>query len=104
MAVHALNCIDNQQLTVGAAAVGLTKPTTKRPRHVLIYVGGTANEKVRFLIGEDPTATLGIVVLVGDYIDLTDPMMDASGFIDNVKFIRDTGNASDCTLDIEYFD
>jgi len=98
MAVEALNSIGHQQLTVSSSAVGLTKPTGLRPRRALINVQTNA---IRWRAdGTDPSATVGNPLAAGERLDWTDPMGDYSHLIDNIKFIR---QSADATLDVEYF-
>lgn len=92
----------HQQLSVGTGVASLSVPAnTKR---ALIYVGGVAEEAVRFRAdGTDPTGDIGTVILVGDYLDLTDPRINYGTFLANLEFIRRTANTTNITLDIEYF-
>ena len=96
----AFSDMGDQQLTVDntAGGVALTMPTSKTPRHALIYVGGA---DIRWLGGTTaPTATVGVLVTAGSYIDWTDPEGDYRGIMRSARFIR-TGGAS-ATLDILY--
>lgn len=98
MAEASLNSIGHQQLTVSSTAVGLTKPTGKRPRRAIITV---QTDAVRWRAdGVDPTSSVGNPQAANSRLDWTDPMADYSALIDNVKFIRVT---NDAVLDIEYF-
>lgn len=102
MSEYSANQTGQQTLSVSTAAVGpLTKPTNLRPRHALIYVG--ANPIRWRADGSDPTATAGMVVAAGGYINWTDPLVDYSALIDRAKFIRDTAAAGDATLEIAFF-
>jgi len=88
----------HQQLVVSSTAVGLTVPTGKQPHRALIYVGA---DDVRWRAdGTVPTASIGVLVGDGNYLDLTAPGGDFAQLITNIRFIRVT---TDATLDIEYF-
>lgn len=100
MSELSLNNVGDQQLTVDATAGGLalTVPTGMTPRHALIYVGGA---DIRWLGGTTaPTATVGIYVTAGSYIDWTEPMTDFFGIMRSARFIRAGGVSA--TLDILY--
>lgn len=80
---------------------------TLNPRHACIYVGGDA---IRWLGGNaaadgvsantTPTATRGLLVAAGTYIQWLDPAGDYLNLIKNAQFIRVT---TDATLDIIFF-
>ena len=78
--------------TVGAA-VGLTLPTGKLPRHALIAI---ETNSVRYTthVGGAPTAAIGILVPAGGYIDWMEPLTDFAAFLQNVKFIGISGTAT----------
>ena len=98
MSELSVNIVGSQQLSVAGTAVALTVPSGKTPRHALIYVG---TNSIRWLGGgTDPTASLGILVAAGGYIDWTEPVSDFRGLMTQAKFIQVTGAA---TLDIIYF-
>ena len=109
----ALNQTGQQTLTVSTTAVPLTLPTASnksRPKRVLIFcgpVGAATTNFVRWRAdGTNPTATAGMVLQVGDYLDLTSmdgQEADFYGTISRIKFIRDTSAAADATLEIAYF-
>ena len=87
-------------LTVSTTAVSLTVPD-HGVTHALIYVGGAP---IRFKAnGSAPTATAGMYVAAGNYIDWTDPNRDYSAMINNLQLIRDTTAAGDATVEIAYF-
>lgn len=92
-----------QTLTVSTVAVGLTLPSdasAKRPTHAMIYVG---NHPIRYRAdGTDPTSTVGMYVPAGAYIKAIDGWTNFSGWLDRVRFIRDTSATDDATLDVEY--
>ena len=97
-----------QNLTVSTASVGLTMPTASaRPRGALIYV---ASQPIRWRAdGTDPTATVGMFVASGGYIEWLAPESpdlgpDYYGILSRVEFIRDTTATGDATLDVAYFD
>lgn len=96
----AFSTVGDQQLTVSSSAVRLTVPSGTKPTHALIYVGGGA---IRWLGGltasSTPTASVGILVAAGGYIDWTDPGGDYFGLISNAQFIR---VGADATLDVIY--
>lgn len=101
----ALTPVGRQTLTVDTQVRQLTVPASAHK--ALITVTGanaTPPEAMRFTAdGTNPTSTTGARIVVGDYIDTTDPLMDARNFLVGLKFIRDTINAADCILEIEYF-
>ena len=102
MAEVALNVRGSQQLTVDATAggVALTRPTGFRPRHAFIAI---TNADIRWSgSSTTPTATVGIPVSAGGYIDWTDPLTDFTNLITNARFIR-TGGVS-AIAEIQYFD
>lgn len=105
----ALNQIGYQQLTVSTVAVGLTVAVNNtHARRVLIFcgpVGAATTNYVRWRADGvlDPTATVGMPLQVGDYLDLTDPEHGYLEILNTIKFIRDTGAAADATLSIAYF-
>lgn len=95
-----MSSVGDQQLSVSNSAVRLTPPSGKTPRHAIIYVGGDA---IRWLGGlaasATPTASIGILVPAGGYIEWTDPDTDFWSLIQSAQFIRVT---TDATLDILY--
>src|SRR3990172_8219738 len=98
----ALNVRGSQQLTVDntAGGVALTRPTGFRPRHALIAV---TNAEIRWSGSSTaPTATVGIPVGAGGYIDWTDPLTDHTNLITNARFIRTGGTSA--ILEVQYFD
>src|SRR3990167_3492997 len=101
MAEVALNVRGDQQLTVDntAGGVALTRPTGFRPRHAFIAV---TNAEIRWSASTAPTATLGIPVVAGAYIDWTDPLTDFTNLITNARFIRTGGTSA--ILEVTYFD
>jgi len=102
MAEVALNVRGSQQLTVDATAggVALTMPTGFTPRHALIAV---TNADIRWSASSTaPTATVGIPVPAGAYIDWTDPLTDFRGLLLTAKFIRTGGTSA--ILEIQYMD
>lgn len=97
----AFSQVGHQQLTVSTAAVALTmSPAGARPQHFVIYVG---TSPIRWRAdGTAPTATVGIYVAAGGYIDgMTGD--NWTGWLNAVRFIRDTSAGADATLDIAYF-
>src|SRR3990167_6016227 len=86
----ALNVRGDEQLTVDntAGGVALTRPTGFRPRHAFIAV---TNAEIRWAASTAPTATLGIPVVAGAYIDWTDPLTDFTNLITNPTVIRTRG-------------
>lgn len=96
-----MNQIGQETLTVGATAESLTVPTGSHPKRVLIYIGG---QPVRWRAdGTAPTATAGMYVAAGSYIDWTE-LATYTSLVDRVQFIRDTAAGGDATLEIAYFD
>ena len=94
--------IGAENLTVSTTAVGLTGVTGKLPRHAMIYVG---TSPIRFRAdGTDPTATTGMYVAAGSYIDWANVDNDYLSMMNKVKFIRDTTAGADATLAVAYFD
>lgn len=92
----------SEQVTLSGSTVGqLTRPADAN--HMFLSIGGTAGDFLRMKFGSNPSQTVGAKVVVGDYIDLSDPMSDFSDLIDAVRFIRDTAAAANIILDVEYF-
>lgn len=82
-----------QKLTVSSSAVGFTLPTTVQTRAVIFTV---ETNQIRMKVdGNDPNATDGILLYVGDEVELTNVQM-----INNCKLIA-TG--SDGLVQIHYF-
>lgn len=99
---HVLLSTGSEAVTVTSAVKSLTVPAnTKR---ALIYVGGTADEAVRWRAdGVNPTGDIGLTVLVGDYIDLTDLRINYGTFLSNMRFFRRTANTADISMFVVYF-
>lgn len=67
----------------------------------LVYVGA---QPIRWRAsGDAPTATAGIYVGAGGYLDFTEPLRDYQDLLAEIEFIRDTTATGDALLDIEYF-
>ena len=100
-----LNQCGYQELTVGATAVGLTRPTANRPHHALIGVAGGAIRWLAIPPGstnyQAPTNSVGSFVGAGGTIDWTDPERNYAALIDNVTFIR--AGVNDAKLEVSYF-
>jgi hypothetical protein len=89
----------SENLTVTVTAGALASPDGNR---ALIYVGGAP---IRWRAdGTAPTATTGMFVPAGSYIDWTDPGGEYAAMIRHVQFIRDTTAAANATLAVSYFE
>lgn len=101
--VGSLVYLGSQQITMsGSTVYSLTAPSGCT--HMFMSLGGTAGDFVRMKFGGvSPTQTVGAKVVVGDYIDLTDPLSDYSSLISGLRLIRDTAAAANVILDVEYF-
>jgi hypothetical protein len=100
--MYAINQIGAEELTVSTTEVPLTGVSGKTSNRVLIRVGGAP---IRWRAdGTAPTATTGMYVAAGGYIDWTDSVTNHRGLITNVQFIRDTSAGGDATLSVAYFD
>ena len=94
-----INCIGHQQLTVSTAAVGLTMPTSTRPRHAILQV---LSNPVRMRSGgTDPTATAGIELVAGTLLHMMEPAMDYFALIIGMEFIREGG--ADGIVEAEFY-
>jgi len=88
-----------EELTVTTAAVKL-QAIPAGAKRALIFVGTNA---VRWLVSTAPTATKGLYVAGGGYIDWTDPMWDYQDALAGLEFFLDTGAGGDAALVIQYF-
>jgi hypothetical protein len=92
MSLNALNAVGSEQLTVEGTAVNLTGVTDLRPTHALIQV---TTAPIRWLAGgTTPTATKGIHVDAGGFIEWLEPETNYRQFIENALFIRETGTSA----------
>ena len=83
-----------QKLTVSSSSVGFTLPTTLQTRAVIFTV---EDAQCRMKVdGNAPTTTDGILLYVGDVVELTNVDM-----INNFRAIRTT--STDATFQIHYF-
>jgi hypothetical protein len=74
------------------AAVSLTKPTGLRPTHAVIAI---ESNSVRYTTdGTTPTASVGILLPAGTFIEWLEPLVNYSGMIDKVQFIGISGTAT----------
>lgn len=96
----ALTQIGREALAVSTVSVPLVGVSGKRPTHMLIYVG---TNPIRWRCDVDPTATAGMFVAAGGYIDFTNPLVNYAGMIAEIEFIRDTTATGDAALEIAYF-
>lgn len=107
MAGNGYNHVGHQQLAVGVAPEALTFPVRSdngeaiNPSQAVIYVG---NEPIRWRAdGVDPTASVGIFVSAGGYIEWDDPERNYLGFLKRVRFVKDsTAGAGNAVLDVAY--
>jgi hypothetical protein len=91
-----------QALTISTASVALT--VAGGAKHAIISFVGTAGDNVRFRFdGTAAVATVGQKILVGDYLDLTDPFGDFSTLLAGLRLIRDTAATADVVAHVEYF-
>lgn len=102
MAGISLNQIGAENLTVSTTSVPPVLVSGRTVAHALIYVGANP---IRWMSGAtDPTATTGIFVAAGEYIDFTDPNGDYRGLLKDIEFIRDTTASGDAVLSCAWFD
>lgn len=88
-----------EQLVVGAVPVLLTLPPNTT--HMLLLVQA---EPVRWRADDDPTATRGIILRPGDYLDWMTSDLDFQEVLKRLSFIKDAGaGAGDAELQIQYF-
>lgn len=92
----------SQQLTIDGTARSLTVPAGAT--HAFMSFSGTAGEFIRMKLGGvNPTGTVGTKVIVGDYIDMTDPLANYASLLSGFRGIRGSTNTADVIADIEYF-
>ncbi len=84
-----------ETITVQLVAIGITEATRDDSNHALI-TSETDNFRYR-VDGNDPTATVGHLVLAGGVVTL-----EGRGELQNFKAIRDTGATSDVVLSCSY--
>jgi hypothetical protein len=94
-----LNQTGYEDLTVTDTAGGLASVPGGGTSRALIYVGGAP---IRFRSdGTAPTATVGMFVPAGNYIDWTADSNGYTSLINKASFIRTTGTSA--TLRVMYF-
>lgn len=101
--VGSLVYLGSQQITMsGSTVYSLSVPSGCT--HMFFSIGGTAGDFIRMKFGSvSPTQTAGAKVVVGDYMDMTDPLTDYSSMIAGLRLIRDSAATANVILDIEYF-
>lgn len=83
-----------QKLTVSSSAVGFTLPTSVPQTRAVIFT--VENNPIRMKVnGDDPTTTDGILLYVGDEIELTN--------VDMINNCRLIAQSSDGLVQIHYF-
>lgn len=92
--------VGSETLTVSTTSVPLADIPVGAVR-ALIYVG-TNPVRWRATPG-DPTATSGMYVAAGNYIDWTDLGRSYRNLLESVEFIRDTSAGGDATVEVAYF-
>lgn len=93
-----------ETLTVSTTAVALTQIPVGA-HYATIYVG---SNPIRWRAdAHDPTATVGMYLGGGGYLDWTPwatrDMVDYGRMLQSLRFIRDTGANGDATLEVQYF-
>lgn len=100
----ALNEVGVQNaLATTVTAASLTLPTGVKPTHMLLYIAGVPIRWRASVAGTAPTATAGMYMAAGLYLDWTDPRRDYTGMIANFQIIRDTTAGANGTVDVTYF-
>lgn len=91
-----------EQVTLSGTTVSQLHPPSGCT-HCFMSISGTASEYLRFSFSNTPTPTRGAKVIVGDYIDITDPLTTYEALIAALKLVRDTAATQNIILDVEYF-